>query len=405
MKRGLWLAILFVVALGVIVYRGINGRTATAAAVQRETVRLAVPTVTVIHPKPGALQDEIVLPGNVQAFTDAPIYARASGYLKKWYVDIGAHVKAGQLLAEIDAPEIDQQVQQARAALEQAKAAQEQASANYEQGKSNAEIARVTAQRWSSLVGKGAVSKQENDQYQAQSESMAANLRALEKAIAAARSSVAAAEADLARVTDLQNYKLVKAPFDGVITARNTDVGALINAGNGGLSQELFHLAANSPLRVYIDVPEINSRAAAPGVTAYLTLAEYPDRRFTGKIARFSGAIDAATRTLRTEVDVENTSGALFPGSYAQVHLKLDSATPALIVPVSALIFRSEGLRVGLIRDGKAVLMPVTMGKDFGSEVEIVSGLKPDDRVIENPPDSFVSGMEVRVVQPAKATS
>jgi RND family efflux transporter MFP subunit len=273
-KRGLWLAILFFVALGVIVYRGISGRTATAAAVQQETVRLAVPTVTVIHPKPGALQDEIVLPGNVQAFTDSPIYARASGYLKKWYVDIGAHVKAGQLLAEIDAPEIDQQVQQARAALEQAKAAQEQASANYEQGKSNAEIARVTAQRWSSLVGKGAVSKQENDQYQAQSEALAANLRALEKAIAAARSSVAAAEADLARVTDLQNYKLVKAPFDGVITARNTDVGALINAGNGGLSQELFHLAANSPLRVYIDVPEINSRAAAPGVTAYLTLAE-----------------------------------------------------------------------------------------------------------------------------------
>jgi RND family efflux transporter MFP subunit len=235
---------------------------------------------------------------------------------------------------------------------------------------------------------------------------MAANLRALEKAISAARSSVASAEADLARLTDLQSYKLVKAPFSGVITARNTDVGALINAGNGGLAQELFHLAANSPLRVYIDVPEIYSRAARPGVTAYLTFAEYPDRKFEGKIARFSGAIDQATRTLRTEVDVENSSGALIPGSYAQVHLKLESATPSLIIPVSALIFRSEGLRVGVVRDGnKALLVPVMMGKDFGTEVEIIGGLRADDPVIENPPDSIVSGMEVRVVQPAQATS
>lgn len=224
-------------AAGFEIYRGINGRVATAASVRQETLKLAVPTVSVIHPKPGRLQNEVVLPGSMQAYMDAPIYSRTSGYLKRWYVELGAHVKQGQLLAEIEAPEVDQQVLQAVSNLSQSRAALEQVTANYEQGKSNADLARVTAQRWNNLVGKGAVSRQENDQYQAQLQSQEANLRALEKAIAVSRNNVTSMEADLARLKELQNYKQVKAPFAGVITARNTDVGALINAGNGGASR------------------------------------------------------------------------------------------------------------------------------------------------------------------------
>ena len=400
-------ALILILAIGAaiafVVTRGINTRVASANAVRVETAKVAVPTVSVITPREGAMQNEIVLPGNVQAFTDAPIYARASGYLKKWYFDIGAHVKSGQLLADIDAPEMDQQVHQAEASLEQAKASLEQANANYEQGRSNQQLAKVTAERWNSLVEKGAVSKQDNDQYQAQYQAQDANLRALDKAVAAARSNVSSLEADVARLVSLQNYKQVRAPFDGVITARNTDTGALINAGNGGAAQELFHMAAVSPLRVFVSVPEASSRGAIPGVPAELTLAEFPGRRFPGKIVRVSGAMDAATRTLNTEVEVNNEAGTLLPGSYAQVHLKLAAASPSLIVPVGAILFRGEGQRVGIVRDGnKADLAAVVVGKDYGTEVEILSGLSPTDQVIENPPDSLVAGMEVRVVQPQK---
>ena len=400
-------ALILILAIGAaiafVVTRGINTRVASANAVRVETAKVAVPTVSVITPREGAMQNEIVLPGNVQAFTDAPIYARASGYLKKWYFDIGAHVKSGQLLADIDAPEMDQQVHQAEASLEQAKASLEQANANYEQGRSNQQLAKVTAERWNSLVQKGAVSKQDNDQYQAQYQAQDANLRALEKAVAAARSNVSSLEADVARLVSLQNYKQVRAPFDGVITARNTDTGALINAGNGGAAQELFHMAAVSPLRVFVSVPEASSRGAIPGVPAELTLTEFPGRRFPGKIVRVAGAMDAATRTLNTEVEVNNEAGTLLPGSYAQVHLKLAAASPSLIVPVGAILFRGEGQRVGIVRDGnKADLAAVVVGKDYGTEVEILSGLSPTDQVIENPPDSLVAGMEVRVVQTQK---
>ena len=400
-------ALILILAIGAaiafVVTRGINTRVASANAVRVETAKVAVPTVSVITPREGAMQNEIVLPGNVQAFTDAPIYARASGYLKKWYFDIGAHVKSGQLLADIDAPEMDQQVHQAEASLEQAKASLEQANANYEQGRSNQQLAKVTAERWNSLVQKGAVSKQDNDQYQAQYQAQDANLRALEKAVSAARSNVSSLEADVARLVSLQNYKQVRAPFDGVITARNTDTGALINAGNGGAAQELFHMAAVSPLRVFVSVPEASSRGAIPGVPAELTLTEFPGRRFPGKIVRVAGAMDAATRTLNTEVEVNNEAGTLLPGSYAQVHLKLAAASPSLIVPVGAILFRGEGQRVGIVRDGnKADLAAVVVGKDYGTEVEILSGLSPTDQVIENPPDSLVAGMEVRVVQTQK---
>ncbi len=277
------MAVLLVLAALIVagvVFWGINARIQTAAAVKETTQELAIPTVSVIHPKLGAVKDEVALPGNIQAFTDAPIYARSSGYLKQWNVDIGGRVKAGQVLATIEAPELDQQVRQAKASLQQTQASLDQALANQQQGKANEELARVTAQRWQNLVTKGAVSRQENDQYQAQYQAQVANLNALEQAIAAARSNIAAAEANLGRLQEMQGYETVKAPFDGIVTARNIDVGALINAGNGGPAQELFHLASTAKLRVYISVPQADSRAAAAGIKAYLTLSEFPGRRF-----------------------------------------------------------------------------------------------------------------------------
>src|SRR5579863_40451 len=399
LRVALLLVLAVVIAAG-IVFWGINARIQTASAVKETTRELAIPAVAVIHPKPGVMKDEVVLPGNIQAFTDSPIYARSSGYLKQWNVDIGGHVKAGQVLATIEAPELDQQVRQAKATIQQTQASLDQAIANEQQGKANEEIARVTAQRWQNLVTKGAVSRQENDQYQAQYQAQVANLNALEQAIAAARSNIAADQANLARLQEMQSYEIVRAPFDGVITARNVDVGALINAGNGGAAQELFHLAATAKLRVYVNVPQADSRAATPGLKSYLTLSEFPGRHFPGELVRTAGAIDTATRTLLTEVDVDNASGDLRPGAYAEVHLMIPEGSRSLILPVSALIFRSEGLRVGVVREGnKAELVPVILGKDYGNEVEVVSGIGENDQVISNPPDSLSSGATVQVVK------
>jgi RND family efflux transporter MFP subunit len=395
--------LLAVVIVAGIVFWGINARIQTAAAVKETTEELAIPTVSVIHPKPGAVKDEVVLPGNVQAFTDSPIYARSSGYVKKWFVDIGGHVKAGQELAIIEAPELDQQVREAKATIQQAQAALDQAIANEQQGKANEELAKVNADRWKNLVAKGAVSRQENDQYQAQYQAQVANLNALEQAISAARSTISADQANLARLQEMQGYETVRAPFDGIVTARNIDIGALINAGNGGPAQELFHMAATSKLRVYVNVPQADSRAAAPGIKCYLTLTEFPGRKFPGQLVRTSGAIDPASRTLLTEVDVDNASGELRPGAYAEVHLQIPEGSRSIILPVGALLFRSEGLRVGVVRDGnKAILVPVVLGKDYGNEVEVVSGIAEDDLVISNPPDSLVSGATVQVVQQAQ---
>jgi RND family efflux transporter MFP subunit len=396
--RALFLIALFVLIAGFVVYRGIHTRIQTAAAVKDQTLALAVPTVAVIHPRPGAMQDEVVLPGNIQAFIDSPIYARASGYLKRWYADIGARVKTGQVLAEIDAPELDQQVRQARADVQQAQAALDQALANSQQGKANEELARVTADRWRNLAGKGVVSRQENDQYQMQFKAQAANVQSLEKAIAAARSSIVSSEANLGRLEEMQRYTTVRAPFDGVITARNTDVGALINAGAGTPTQELFHIASTAKLRVYVNVPQMYSRSAVPGLAATLTLAEFPGRRFHGTLVRNAEAIDSGTRTLLTEVDVDNASGELKPGAYAEVHFAIPAAARSLILPVNAFLFRSEGLRVGVVREsGKVELVPVVIGKDYGTELEVVSGIDANDQVIANPPDSLTSGTVVHV--------
>jgi RND family efflux transporter MFP subunit len=397
--RMLGLLILALAIVAGIVFWGINARIQTAAAVKETTQQLAIPDVSVVHPKPGAVKDEVILPGNVQAFTDSPIYARSSGYLKQWFVDIGGRVKAGQQLAIIEAPELDQQVTQAKATIQQAQAALDQAIANEQQGKANEELARVNADRWKNLVAKGAVSRQENDQYQAQYQAQAANLNALEQAIAAARSNITADQANLGRLQEMQAYEIVKAPFDGIVTARNIDVGALINAGNGGPAQELFHMASTAKLRVYVSIPQADSRAAVAGLKCYLTLTEFPGRKFPGELVRTSGAIDQTTRTLLTEVDVDNGAGELRPGAYAEVHLMIPEGSRSLIVPVSVLMFRSEGLRVGVVRDGnKAELVPVILGKDYGNEVEVVSGLGENDLVITNPPDSLASGATVQVV-------
>ena len=396
-KIVLVLVVLAVVA-GVI-YRGIRSRISTATAVKQETLYLAVPSVSVVHPKLGSATNEVVLPGSIQAFIDSPIYARASGYVKAWYTDIGTRVKAGQALAEIDAPELDQQVTQAKGALAQTQAAVEQAVANLQQGRANEELARVTAQRWSNLVAKGAVSRQENDTYQAQYQAQAASVESLAKAVAAARSNLDAAQANLGRLQDLQAFKIVRAPFDGVITARNTDYGALINAGNGGPAQELFHIAAIKKLRVFVNVPQAHARSAVAGTPADLTLAEFPGRRFRGQLVRTAEAMDAGTRTLLSEVDLDNSTGELRPGAYAEVHLLLPASVRSVIIPVSAILFRKEGLRLGVLREGNKVqLMPVVLGKDYGNEVEVVSGIMPEDQVIMDPPDSLMSGSVVRVV-------
>lgn len=357
-----------VLAVGTIVVRGINTRIRAAALVKQETIDQSIPTVAVMYPKKGAMKDEIVLPGNIQAFVDSPIYARTSGYLKKWYFDIGARVKAGQLLADIESPEVDQQLSQARAQLETAIA--------------NMKLAEITMARDQGLLKVEAIARQDVDNAVG--------------AYEADKAAVASAEANVKRLEQLVAFEKVTAPFDGVITGRNTDIGALINAGNGGAAQELFHMAALDKLRVFISVPQENSRAAIPGVTAELTFVEFPGRRFIGKITRTTNAIDTATRTLLTEVDIDNTSGTLLPGAYTEVHLKIPSGIPALIVPVTSLIFRSEGLRIGVVRDGKADLVRISLGRDYGTEIEVTSGISEHDAVIISPPDSLTSGEQVR---------
>jgi RND family efflux transporter MFP subunit len=402
-----WIFVLVLaVLLATVVNRGINSRIKAASIVKLETADLAIPAVSVIHPRLGESKQELVLPGNLQAFTYAPIFARTSGYLKKWYADIGTPVKAGQVLAEIEAPELDQQLRQAKANLQQAQAALEQALANRQQSKANEDYAKITADRWKQLAAQGVVSSQDNDQRQSQYQALVANTQALDKAIAAARSNVAAQEANIGLLEQLQDYRIVKAPFDGVITARSTDIGALINAGNGGTAQELFRMAASQRLRLFVNVPEVSSRAAVPGVAAELVLAEYPGRKFHGKLVRTADAMDATTRTLLTEIDVDNASGELRPGSYAEVHMAL-SGGRALIIPVSSMLFRSEGLSVGVVRagkkgDGTVEMVPVTVGKDFGNEVEITSGIAERDLIIENAPDSLTSGTVVRVIGGSK---
>jgi RND family efflux transporter MFP subunit len=375
--RRWWIAVLALVIVVAIVVSGILPRINARAALDKETAEMAIPTVSVVRPKRGAPAQEIVLPANVQAYIDAPIYARTNGYLKRWYADIGAHVKAGQLLAEIETPEVDQQLRQARADLATAQA--------------NLNLSQITANRYEDLLKTDSVSKQETDNAAGD--------------YAAKQATVQSAQANVRRLEELQAFEKIYAPFDGVITARNTDIGALIDSGSsGGARTELFHIAQPDKLRVYVSVPEAYSQAAKPGLTADLVLSEFPGRQFPGTLVRTAEAIDQSTRTLLVEIRVNNPTGTLLSGAYAEVHLKVPTATSAMILPVNALLFRSEGLRVAAVSDGKhAELKPITLGHDFGSEVEVVAGLTGDESIIVNPPDSIVSGEEVRIAQPTAA--
>ena len=361
-------ALLLLLAIG-LAFWGISTRTHALAVVTRETEERAVPVVAVTTPGMGTPEQEIVLPGTMQAYSDAPIYARTNGYVKKWYADIGARVKAGQLLAEIDAPELEHQLQQARADLATAEA--------------NSRLAQTTAVRYRDLIRTNSVAQQDLDNANG--------------ALEARQAAVESSRANVQRLEQLTAFTRIEAPFSGVVTARNIDVGALIDAGNN--AKELFHVADMRTLRVFVNVPEVYSRQARPGLMADLTLREFSGRRFAGRLVRTANAIDVASRTLLTEIDVDNAKGELLAGSYCEVHLKLgDHAASAMKLPVNALIFRADGLQVATVSaESRVAMKSITVGRDFGDSVEVLSGLDPTDKVVLNPPDSITANQIVRV--------
>jgi RND family efflux transporter MFP subunit len=366
------LAIAAIVVVALLV-SGIWSRVRARTSLSAETAQVALTAVSVVSPKPTASAQEIILPGNVQPFITSPIYSRTNGYLKKWYFDIGAHVKQGQLLAVIDTPEVDQQLEQSLSNLNTAKA--------------NLTLAEITKNRYQGLLTKNAVAQQDVDN--------AVGTYNANKAM------VDANQANVKQLQALQSFEKIYAPFDGVITARNTDIGDLINSGSssGTAKTDLFHISQPGRLRVYVNVPEEYSQGIKVGMTADLALTEFPGRKFQGKLVRTAEAINMTTRTLLIEIEVDNPTGTLLSGSYAEVHLKVPAQMSTLLLPVNALLFRSEGLRAGVVKDGKVVLTAITPGHDFGNQIEVVSGLKPDDQVVINPPDSIVSGQRVQIVQ------
>jgi len=362
----------------VIVVAGIVPRVRARARLKDQTDALAAPTVVATPPQQGKIGQEIILPSNIYAYSDASLFARTDGYLSKWYFDIGAHVRQGQLLAIISTPEVDKQLLQGRADLATAEA--------------NAGLAKTNSTRYQGLLTQNAVSKQDTDTFVSQA--------------ASTSSTVKSAQANVQRLEQLQSFEKIYAPFSGVITALNVDVGQLINAGAG---TQLFRISAINVLRVYVNVPQIYSQAAVPGTTATLTLSEFPGQTFTGKLVRTARAIDPSSRTLLVEIDVDNRDGKLMPGAYAEVHMNVHDGIAPMIIPVSALIFRTHGLQVGTVVKGangdQARLVPVILGQDDGSTVQIIHGLTADSRVIENPPDSLIDGEPVRVVQPGNQSS
>ena len=371
LRRWLGLAIA-VIVVAVLLVTGILSRVRARTKLRAETNQVALTSVSVVAPKQTAPAEEIILPGNVQPFITSPVYARTNGYLKKWYFDIGAHVKKGQLLAVIETPEVDQQLQQARSNLSTAQA--------------NLELATITKTRYQGLLKTHAVAQQDAD-----------------NAVGTYNANKAIVQADQAAVDQyaaLVSFEKVYAPFDGVITARNTDIGDLINSGSStGAKTDLFHIVQPGMLRVYVNVPEEYSRGIKVGMTADLALAEFPGRTFQGNLVRTADAINMTTRTLLVEIDVANPTNTLLTGSYAEVHFKIPTQGSTFIIPVNTLIFRSEGLRVGVVKADKVTLTTVTPGHDFGNEIEIVAGLKPEDQIIINPPDSIVTGQQVQIIQ------
>ena len=356
-----------VLAIVAVIVSGISSRRVEAGKLVRTTQISAPEPVSIVHPQFSATAEELVLPGNMEAYVEAPIYARTHGYLKSWYFDIGARVHQGQLLAEIETPEEDQQLEQAQADLKTAQA--------------NMNLAKTTAVRWQSLLKKNAVSTQETDQAVSD--------------FAAKQAAVDSSAANVRRLEQLQAYEKVYAPFDGVITARQTDLGSLIDGGSS--PRELFHLAAINKLRVYVPVPEVSAATIHTGEQVELTSDEFPNQVFHGTIVRNSSAIDPASRTLNVEVDVDNPTGKLLPGSYAFVHIKASGTARVLTVPANTLLFRAQGLQVGVVRQGRAELVPITIGRDYGATVEVSSGLQRTDAVILDPSDSLISGAAVKV--------
>lgn len=362
--------ILFAVVLLLAIGYGLHMRASHERQLASAITEAAILPVNVVHPSVSAAAQDLVLPGNVQAFIETPIYSRTNGYLKRWYFDIGARVRKGQLLAEIETPEVDQQLQQSRAELERMQA--------------NMELAGVTSNRWQSLLAKHAVSQQEADQARSN--------------YIAAQAAVDAGKANVRRLEQMQSYERITAPFDGVITARNTDIGDLINAGSGSSNpRELFHLAAVGKLRVYVAVPEVYAEYVHDGDEATLTQDSNPAVKISGRIVRNANAIDHATRTLNVEVDVENVKGETLPGAYVFVHFHLPAGSHTVVVPSNTLLFRSEGLRVAVVRGERVELTPITIGHDYGNSVEVTSGLSQPDQIVLDPPDSITSGMKIRV--------
>jgi RND family efflux transporter MFP subunit len=369
-----WLKLAIVlVIVAAILFIGIRSRMKAEAGLRAVAAQTTTPSVSVVQPKQAAPAQELILPGSIQPFIASSVYARTDGYLKKWYFDIGAHVKAGDLLAVIEAPEMDQQLSQARSTLATAEA--------------NLKLAQITDQRYHALLQKHAVSQQDYDN--------AAGAYAANKAV------VDANIANVRRFEALVSHEKVYAPFDGVITARNTDIGDLINAGSNTVAKtDLFHVSQAGTLRVYVNVPEEYWRGIKLGqTTADIVLAEFPGQKFAGKVVRTSEAINGITRTLLTEVDLPNPRNTLLTGSYAEVHFQIPSENPTLLIPANTLIFRTAQLQAGVVRNGKIELADLVPGRDLGAEMEVLSGLKPDDQVVVNPPDSLVAGQQVHIVQ------
>ena len=370
LTRGTWIGLIVVVAvLVVVVVLGIASRARQESVLETENKQSSIEDVKIIHPSGSSMSDEIALPGNTQAFIDTPIYSRTSGYLKAWYFDIGARVKKGQLLAVIETPELDQQLQVAQADLKSSQA--------------NLDLAVTTAARYQNLLKTNSVSKQETDVATSD-----------ESAKRAARD---ASEANVRRLTQLQSFEKIYVPFDGIVTARNTDVGALIEAGANSVPKELFHLAQVNKIRVFVAVPEAYSASVKDDTEATLTLDEYPGQPFVGKVARNSNQIDQASRTLNVEVDIDNEKGLLLPGAYVFVHFKVPQHVTSLTIPSNTLLFRSQGLQVATVVGDKVHLVPVKIGNDMGATVEISSGVKPSDQVIIDPSDSIAEGQQVRI--------
>jgi RND family efflux transporter MFP subunit len=354
---------------------GIVPRLHASAALTQQTQAQSMLSVSVVAPRAAPAVNELLLPGAVTPFAEASIYARTSGYLAHWNTDIGAQVKSGQTLATIEAPDLDAQLRQARA---------DEATAQ-----ANFDFAKTTAQRWQEMLKTQSVAQQDTDMKVSDMQ--------------ARRAMLASAQANVAHLAELVSYEKITAPFDGVITARNVDVGALVTAGGtpgtAGMSGELFHIQQNGVLRVFVDVPQNDAPYVTPATGVYLTAQQYPGRRIAAKVARSTGSIDPTSRTLRVEVDVDNKDGALMPGAYTQVHLQLQSTTPALDLPVSALLFRPDGVTVAVVdSNGRALLKTVHIGRDFGTHVEITTGLAATDRVIDNPGDSLATGQMVQIM-------